>query len=360
MNTTQDNSVVSDIFSDLLNSRTTGVPDLGAPVIEEAVQGQPEVTVPVDAEANIVEPSATDPSTATPEESVAGTSNWDDELPETTGDEVKATPSLDWTQIGKAIGIEEAKSSEDVVGYVNSLKKSIEEIKSKAVDFEGVPSELVEALEIAKNNGDYLSYLDIGKIDYSQVDPIELFEDEVAEYFYNPDGTFREQEYNDYLDRQDEFDMRLRGTQIQKALINEQLQQKAILKQKIASQKQENLRKLESSLTEFKKVGEYDVTPKAKKQLYQDLTTGKFLDKMGINLTGSHNWSTLLNTYFKALYFDAIVDFNQKAAKNATLRKEMGQLSNSTVGRPSGHANPVATQKKEAIDLYFENKGIKK
>jgi len=91
------------------------------------------------------------------------------------------------------------------------------------------------------------------------------------------------------------------------------------------------------------------------------LSTGKFLDKMGINLQGSHNWSTLLNNYFKATYFDAITSFIQKGAKNETIRAELSKLNNSTVGRPTPIDNPVAPPRKpDGVESYFEHNRIKK
>src|SRR6185436_11063018 len=126
------------------------------------------------------------------------------------------------------------------------------------------------------------------------------------------------------------------------------------------AEKAANLKKLETSLNQFNKVGNYEVTPKAKKQLFDDLATGKFMQELGINLNGSHNWELLQQAYFKAKYFDAIQAHNEKQASRSTLRGEINKLSNSIVLQPSALANPITSPKpKSGVDLYFERNNIK-
>lgn len=359
---------LSEVFNDFLKeTRPTSVPTdptnsnpTTSVNVDPQVQTRTETTLPSGEQPGT---SAAVPevvnSTAQPEVTASEDDSWDSFVTEKeTGN--AAQPQVDWSEIGKAIGKTDVKTPEDLTGYISNLEKTVSDLKTNPVYGENIPKQLQEAIDIANKGGDYLAYLDVASVNYAEIDPVELYEDEVANFFYNADGSFREQEYLDYLDKQDPTDKMLRGKQIQRELIQVQDSNKQSLKQKVAAEKTENLRRLETSLDKFSKVGNFEVTPKVKKQLFDDLATGKFMSELGINLNGSHNWELLQQAYFKAKYFDAVQAFNEKRAATGTLRGEINKLSNSTVLQPSGISNPVTAPKvKSGIDLYFEKNNIK-
>lgn len=344
---------LNDVYSDLLSTPQEqpvieGVEDLNVSTTEKPTSS----SEPLDDKVNVS--GSGDTTEAKPEapesEDVSWDSFIDDNVPTRTQE---AKPSFDWSEVGKAVNLPEVKGQEDLVKYIDGLKKNVEDLKSKTIG-EDVPKALVEAIEIAKQGGDYLSYLDIADIDYSKDDPVALFEDEVAELFVNPDGSFREEEYHEYIDSLTPTDKLMRGRQLQRELIMMQEQQKSQIKAKAAAAKAENLRKLESAIHGFNKVDNFDVTPKVKKQLFNELATGEFLTQLGISESGNHNWEKLLNTYFKARYFDAVQQFNTRNSLKDSKRAELNELSNSTVKKNQRIENPVNTVKKTGLDLYLD------
>ena len=291
---------------------------------------------------------------AKPEGSTPEDVSWDSFIPESTAPATESKTQIDWSEVGKAINISEVKGQEDVVKYVSELKKTVEDLKSKQIG-DNVPKELAEAIDLAKNGGDYRTYLEVSSVDYSQEHPEDLFEDEVAELFYNADGSFREDEFVEYIDSIPLPDKKMRGLQIQRELVAMQEQQKNMIRQKASMEKAENLRKLERSLDGFNIVDTFDVTPKMKKQLFNELATGQFLNELGISEGGSHNWEKLLNTYFKAKYFDTVQKFNSRESVKQHIRADLNGLNNSNVGKPSKPENPTETVKRSGADLYLNN-----
>jgi hypothetical protein len=285
--------------------------------------------------------------------------NWDDFVSDAPTTDAPEASKFNWESFGKAAGLPETvKDETSAIEYINTLKAELEQL-SKSTLPETLPKELKEAIEIANNGGDFRTYLEIADIDYAAEDPVALFEDEVAELFYEQDGSFRQEEFDEYINSISEPDKLLRGRQIQRELISLQEQKKNEIRQRAAMEKAENLRRLETSLNNFNKVGNYNVTPKVKKQMFSDLSTGKFMDDLGLSTNGSHNWDKLLNNYFKAKYFDAIQQFNEQRAVTQDRRSTLEELTNPSNKQNPRIENPVQTVKKSAVDLYLERYNLK-
>lgn len=345
---------LNDVYSDL--SAAPANPEISKALEDLGIPTEKSTPSPEKQDDKVVVPDSGSTEAAKQPEPESEGVSWDSFIDEPKTESVETKSQVDWAEVGKAINItSEIKGSEDVVSYVSDLRKQIDELKAKSIG-DDLPKELVEALEIAKSGGDYRTFLDVADYDFSQDKPEDLFEDEMAELFYNQDGSFREDEFNDYMDSVPLVDKKMRGLQIQRELIIMQEQQKNQLKQKVAAEKAENLRKLERSLNDFNKVGDFDVTPKVKKQLFNDLATGAFLAELGISSNGSHNWDKLKETYFKAKYFDTIQKFNSNQAVKQDKRAALTELNNSTVTKTGRPENATETVKRSGIDLYLQEK----
>lgn len=355
-----ENSELNDLFTELANEKPAAQPpvegtsdiSLDAPTIdlnEASSQGRtPD-------EVKVSDPVA--PNEATPSAAGSEDVSWDSLLEDISPEpKTGATPSIDWKEVGKAINTSDIKGPEDLTKYVDSLRKTVEDLKSQPQTFgKDLPKEFLEAAQIAKDGGDYKSFLAIAEIDYKAENPVDLFEDEVANLFYNQDGSFREEEYTEYIDSISLPDKTLRGRQLQRELILVQEQNKNQIKARVAAEKADNLRKLEGALNNFNRVDAFDVTPKVKKQLFNELATGQFLNELGISQDGSHNWDKLLNTYFKARYFDTIQKFNSRAVLVKDKRSQLDEFTNSSITKGQKPENPMSTNKKSGIDFYLDS-----
>src|SRR5690606_11821970 len=176
-------------------------------------------------------------------------------------------------------------------------------------------------IEVAKAGGDYLAILDVFSVDYSKEDPVELFESEVAELFYDEDGSFRKDEYEEYLDSLLPADKLMRGKAIQRELINMQIQKRSEIKQRAAEAKAQQLESIRQTLDGLDKIAGYNLTPKVKKQMFDSFATGQIHSQLGILPNGKFDSAKAVQTAFKAMYFDAIQSYLTTKARNEKTRE---------------------------------------
>src|SRR6185436_3864896 len=191
---------LSDVFKDFITQPAQTQPVLETTedaIVDPQSEQNGNTTIPLGEQAVKDTTPGVANSTAKPEDATSENVSWDSFITdEVAGTEAK--PQVDWSEIGKAIGKTDVKTPEDLTSYIGTLEQTVQELKTNPVFGENIPKQLQEAIEIANKGGDYLAYLDVASVDYSKVDPIELYEDEVAEFFYNADGSFREEDYLTY------------------------------------------------------------------------------------------------------------------------------------------------------------------
>lgn len=278
--------------------------------------------------------------------------SWDELIPD---DVPTQQPKvLDWDNLSEVIGLEQKiKGPDDLKNYIQTIKQELQTLKNSPT-VENLPGDLKEAIEVAKRGGDYYTYLGITQVDYKQIPPEELFEEEVAQLFYNDKGEFDETGYNEYLDSIPEPEKKLRGLQIQKELIRLQNEAKKSYMAKLEEQRNRSVRQLEKELQNFNKVGDFEVTPKIKNQLYKVMSDGGFMNEFGISSDGNHNWGKLLDVYFKYKYFDTIQKYVAQRARTEKTRKDLEKLTNPQLTGKTTRQNPVEHQPSSGVDLYME------
>lgn len=280
-------------------------------------------------------------------------SSWDELIEEPTTND--APKEIDWSKVSEVIGLDKkASSPEDVKRYIETLRKENDDLKNRVLD-DSIPVQLREAIEVAKQGGDFYTYLGITQVDYSKIAPEDLFEQEVANLFYDDKGNFDEEGYNEYLDAMPAPEKKLRGLQMQRELIRLQQEAKEAQLKKIADMREKSQKRLEATLQNLQKVGDFDVTPKVKKQLYDNISSGTFLSELGISQDGNHDWGKLLPAYFKFKYFDAIQNYVAQRARAEKTRKDLEKLTNPNVKGRTVNANPSESKPKTGFELYMEH-----
>lgn len=285
------------------------------------------------------------------EESEEGLS-WDSFVEDVPASEA-AAPTPDFTSIGKAIEAD-VKSQDELVSYVKSLKEQLSQAKAASYkDDPSLPDEVKEVIEVAKAGGDYFAILDVFSVDYSQEDPVKLFEDEVAEYFYNEDGSFRQDEYEEYLDSLLPADKVMRGKAIQRELIQLQEQKRFEIKQKAAEEKARQIEAVKRTLDQLDKVNDFQVTQKIKKQMFDDFVSGAVYAQIGILPNGKIDPSKAVINYFKARYFDAVQQFLTQKVRNDKTRETVRELANQKIERAPQIENVTPSKKSDPVGDYL-------
>jgi hypothetical protein len=300
----------------------------------------PEVT-PIEVTSNAPTPSP-EPTPVVAAEEVT-IDDWDKETPAVT------TPSsqTDFKTIVKDLGFEDAKDWNDVKTR----------IKSSGDAFEGVNDELKYAVELAKKGGDFKSFLKISEVDYTKIDPTQLYEQTMRN-----DPNYTKEEIQEHLDSLTPLQKKQYGINLRNQFIN---QQKTAREQfdsqvaQIARQREEAKAKADQALKEtlgkVEKIAGLTIKPHHRQDIYDAITTGRmgqelFFDKK----TGEYDYQSMIETYFVKKNLPKILEHVQKVSSSEALRKTVREMSNSTVTKPGEAPEPVATKKPSVEDQLIE------
>lgn len=274
---------------------------------------------------------------------------------DSTSVEATPEPTFDFTELGNAIGDETIKSKEDVVNKVKALQEQLVQLeKQKESQLEGIPENLQKAIELAKSGGDYLEYLGISTVDYSQVDPVELYEYEVTQAFTDANGNVDEDKVVEYLDNLSDVDKELRGRQLQKQFIADQKNRADQLAAQAAQKKVESDARLQATLDTIDNVAGFKLKASHKKTIYDDITSGKLFKELFYDKNGQYDFKKVVENSFKAKNFDKIQNFYKQQVRSATKKEIINDLSNSTVNRPP-QQTVVTPKKVDPMTAWIES-----
>jgi|GEM_PF-5897685 len=292
---------------------------------------------------------------------------WDAELDSI---EQVATPatSYDFSKLGSALKFPEVKSEADVVTKFNELQTKLQEFETqKAATFEGVPDELKEVINLAKEGVDWKSYLGASTVDWGKFHPADVYEAEFAKLpiFRNPDGTLNQQALDDALDAVPEAQKAFEGNRIIQQRLSEQNQFK---QQQIA---QARLRKEQSdralleatkNLSQILPEDRYGIKfePKHSDYLFKGISDGSLLQKHFLNDQGQYDMKKVTETIAKAEWGEKMIKYHADKAKVSTKKEVLNQTQNVQLDTPRTSVAPDDASKQvktpaERMKAYQES-----
>lgn len=252
-----------------------------------------------------------------------------------------------YLELGKAVGLEEIKSKDELINRVKELKEGVEKAnEEKKSLLESIPEDLVKAVELAKQNGDYLSYLGVSSVDYSKVDPIDLYEAYVEDSLANPDGTVDYDKVDEYLDSLSDVDKELRGKQLKAQYIETQNQKKVYLQAQAEESRIRKERLVKEAVDKLNVVNGFKVSPSHKQELYNDLVSDPLKDYRKGN---SLDYEKMVKDRFIVKYYEKLDRFRQTQIKNGVKREMLNEITNPQITKPGTVAAPE--KKKEGYSL---------
>jgi hypothetical protein len=268
------------------------------------------------------------PAPVNPEASTELEKDWDDESPETPAVEVtNSTPSFDFSELGKSIGLGEIKDKDELVTKIKSLE-------TKALD--GVPDNLKKALELAKQGGDYLSYLGVSQVDYSSVDPVELFKNDLFARIksMNPQATKQELEdrYTEALGAYAPIQQLVEGQKLQKSYTDYQKSEAIRIEQEARQRKATADAKVKESIDRLEEINGFKLKPNHKAQMYDYITSGQ-LQKDLFSQDG-YNYEALVDIAFQRKFGKKATEFLWNKAKTTTKKEIVKELTNPQIEKP--------------------------
>lgn len=274
---------------------------------------------------------------------------------------------ISYEKLGSALKLEGVKSESDIVAKFNEIQTKLQTLETtKAATLEGVPDDLKEVLDLAKNGGDWKSYMGASSVNWNDYKPAEVFEHEFSKLpqFTNPDGSFNETAYNDAVDAISEGQKLYEGNRIIQQKINEQQQFKQRQIQVAQQRKEEKDRELVkatmnlSEMLPFNKFGiKFDA--KHSDYLFKGISTGQLLNKHFLNESGDYDMSKITKTIALAEYGEKMVKFQAEKSKTAAKKEILQQTQNIQLEPPTRSVVPDEGSEKfmsapEKMKKYLE------
>lgn len=279
---------MSEINAALLEIRKKSLAQVDQTVPKEEVSNSVTPTEVQDkpaAQAELKEQSQ-EPTKATIEEKVEVVDkSWDADEAET----IKpSSPEFNFSELGSALELGEIKTKEEFVAKASELKSKLKALEENP--FAGIPEEFREVIEVAKrSDGDWRDYLSDQIVDYSKVDPMQLFEDTflnnaVKNPKYYTDGKYDHEKALAALESFQEPVKEYEGMRIAEAKTGLQKQRQLELRARAeakAAQAEKSLALATKNLGELLPFDNYGIKfePKHSSEIYQGITTSKLTKK---------------------------------------------------------------------------------
>lgn len=241
-----------------------------------------EQAVPVVDEKAIASTTTTETSQSTPT-GVEEEFQWDAGL-----EEVKPTASFDLGKLGSALNLT-FNSEDEAISTVREKFAKLQTLESEAAKvYENVPTELKEAMEIAKKGGNWQEYVGNSFIDTTKLDPVDLFEQEYerqnAHRFKTPDGKYDQKALYDALDALDDGFVLMQGNYIKSRIVEAQNSKKQAIAAEAARAQEtfvKNLGEAARELPTLFPVEKYGikVEPKHVASLQEGIVSNKLIKK---------------------------------------------------------------------------------
>jgi len=329
----------------------------------ESAEGQkaaPEPTIePIKPEAEVfqAEPKKEEKTEVVKEPEVQVPKSWDEDEAEPTKEE---SPKFDFSKLGSALELGEIKSEDEFVTKVSELKSKLKQVEEAPL--QGIPDEFKEVLEITKKTGDWKAFLAESLTDYSKVNPLELYENQLYQIYKNDpkyrnaDGSMNEDAFYADVDAIPEVQRKAEGIRLQQQLIAGQNARKAQLAaqaQARVEQAEKSLSKATKSLNEILPFENYGIKfePKQSNALHEGIISSKLTKKhlggMGYNdlVRSGADMQSITRTIALAEYGEKMLKFKSNNSKVEAKKELLDKVQNAQITTPGSAPNPETKEK---------------
>lgn len=187
---------------------------------------------------------------------------------------------------------------------------------------------LAKADEIAKNGGDYKSYLKIAETDYNNLSPEEAYKKELIS------KGLTLQEASDYIDNLDPVELKLRGGDAKDKLVQNQAAQMQKYENEAIERKNMLDSQLKGQLDKLDNVFNLKVDNREKNKAFEGLSTGEAIRSMFYKPNGQLKETAARDLIaFKNL--EKVVKHNISLAKNEGVRSVIQEAEGKTQSNAS-------------------------
>lgn len=354
-----------EFFSDFTSSEKVETPenvDTGLELENEETGAQPEEEEESEQEVELEDQEDADEETEDadhPEEEGSEEEPEEDEEPEDQArtddedvdgitfadDEEEEDPDV--SKAAEVLGFEGVKTKDQLL---EKYQKDLERAKEDAL--QGIPDNLKEAVQFAKDGGDFMEMLDATAIDYDKVSNRDLVEAQVQKYFLDEDGKLDREALEDWFESEGKAKINMRADQIRNEQKRDQQAKIQMIKDKAQREREKLNSELKSELDKIDQIGGVKLSPSQKESMYRDTVSGQAMEELFYE-DGRISNKKLAQNLFKVRMFEKAIQVAKTSAKNDGKREVIAKATNAKVKRPS--EKPAAkTKKVDPLDQFFE------
>ena len=263
---------------------------------------------------------------------------------------------VDWLEDDKGdVSDEPYKALAKELGFeVDSKDALLSKIKSQAL--EDLPDELKGAIELAKKDGDYKEYLGLASQDFSDVDPETFYISSIEKYFKDESGQVDQEALRDYVESQDDIQIKMQGEKIKKQYLLEQKQKIEDKKQSYIKAQEQKNQEINQAVSSINSVAGFKLNQASKNAIEKDLRSG---NAHVVTVGGKTDWKKTAEFHAMGKYAEKMIGYIRSSARNEGAASVIKESSNVTVGTGKGRA-PSPDNKKvdNPINDYIKQMGV--
>jgi hypothetical protein len=262
-------------------------------------------------------------------------------------DEEEELVEPSYEELAKELGFKDVKNKSQLI---ESYKKSVDKAKEDALA--DLPAELKEAVEFAKEGGDFKAILELNSVDYDKVSNKALVEASVQKYFLDEEGNLDRDELNDWVAGLSKAELNMRADEIRNGMKRDQKMKIDGLREKARTEKQELNSKLKSELDKIESIGGVKVRPSDREKIYQDTVSGLAMEELFYE-GGKMSSKKVAENLFKVRMFDKAIHVAKTSSRNEGKRDVIDRITNAEVKRKSD--KPLAqVERQSPLDQFYE------
>jgi hypothetical protein len=199
--------------------------------------------------------------------------------------------------------------------------------------------EMKRANEVAKNGGDWQSYLGLSNTDYDAISDEDIYAAVKLQGLFDTN-----EEMQDYLDTVDPTKLKIEAREIRNQLKQQQEHDKRKIEHAAIEQKRNIDQGIRKALDSTTSMYGMKITAADRRKIHQDLTSGKFLKDLFHGKDGKPDYDKLTKLAYLQSNVKKIVQKATTVALNRGKKEMLDEATNSTVTRSKG-TQPQAKSK---------------
>lgn len=259
-------------------------------------------------------------------------------------------PYFDFSEVAKVLNTE-VKSKDDIIKAISEYKTKVDQINA---DQASLPQPLLKAIEIARQNGNYLEYLGVSRTDWSKKDPVEVYEDYVVDRLTDPaTGQVDYEKVDQFLDKIDDVEKEIRGKELISSYSNYQSQMLSSIEREAADMKARQDAALRQALNTVEDVAGFKLSQAHKDDLYNWYNSGQMWKDLFHDASGNIDFKKVVTNGFISKYWGKLDNFRKQQIKNAAKREILEELQQPSLTTSTEPAQ-VDSSKPYNLDDYLK------